>query len=135
MIRSARGPLVWLVPLAVIVLAAVLIGVVIVDQGPSEDGANAQGSDSQSESGSSGDSDSSGESGSGDDIDLSFVEHRVEGDDSATGDVDAPVTLVMFSDYQCPDCATWNEETLPTMMEYVEKGDLRIRDARPRGLR
>ncbi|WP_226839032.1 DsbA family protein [Brevibacterium aurantiacum] len=126
MIRSARGPMVWLVPLAVIVLAAVLIGVVIVNQGPSEDGANAQGSDSQSESGSSGDSDSSGESGSGDDIDLSFVEHRVEGDDSAAGDVDAPVTLVMFSDYQCPYCATWNEETLPPMMEYVEKGDLRI---------
>ena len=42
------------------------------------------------------------------------------------GDVDAPVTLVMFSDYQCPYCATWNEETLPTMMEYVDKGDLRI---------
>lgn len=127
MIRSARGPMVWLVPLAVIVLAAVLIGVVIVNQGPSEDGADAQGSDSQGESGTSGDSNSSGESGSGgDDIDLSFVEHRVEGDDSAAGDVDAPVVLVMFSDYQCPYCATWNEETLPTMMEYVEKGDLRI---------
>ena len=32
----------------------------------------------------------------------------------------------MFSDYQCPYCASWNEETLPTMMEYVDKGDLRI---------
>lgn len=126
MFRSARGPMVWLVPLAVIVLAAVLIGVVIVNQGSPEDGANAQGSDSQSESGTSGDSESSGESGSGDDIDLSFVEHRVDGEDRAVGDVDAPVTLVMFSDYQCPYCATWNEETLPTMMEYVDKGDLRI---------
>ncbi|MDN5608514.1 MAG: thioredoxin domain-containing protein, partial [Brevibacterium sp.] len=57
---------------------------------------------------------------------LSFVEHRVEGDSHALGEVDAPVTLVMFSDYQCPYCASWNEETMPAMMDYVDKGDLRI---------
>ncbi|GAA1932443.1 thioredoxin domain-containing protein [Brevibacterium antiquum] len=118
MFRSDRGPMVWLVPLAVIVLATVLIGVVIANQGPSDDSANAH---SQSEAGSGSDSGSEGE-----EVDLSFVEHRVEDDSRAVGDVDAPVTLVMFSDYQCPYCATWNEETLPTMMEYVDKGDLRI---------
>ena len=48
MFRSDRGPMVWLVPLAVIVLATVLIGVVIVNQGPSDDNANAH---SQSEVG------------------------------------------------------------------------------------
>lgn len=85
---------------------------------PSDDSANAH---SQSEAGSGSDSGSEGE-----EVDLSFVEHRVEDDSRAVGDVDAPVTLVMFSDYQCPYCATWNEETLPTMMEYVDKGDLRI---------
>ncbi|WCE41467.1 thioredoxin domain-containing protein [Brevibacterium sp. BDJS002] len=102
----------WLIPLAVIVLAAVLIGVVIANQGSADDSANAQ---SQSESG-------TGE----EEVDLSFVEHRVEDDSRALGDVDAPVTLVMFSDYQCPYCAAWNEETMPTMMDYVDKGDLRI---------
>ncbi|WP_240372630.1 DsbA family protein [Brevibacterium zhoupengii] len=119
MLRSARGPMVWLVPLAVIVLATVLIGVVIANQDSPEDGANAH---SQSESGTGDQSDSGGE----EDIDLSFVEHRVEDDARALGDVDAPVTLVMFSDYQCPYCATWNEETLPAMKDYVDKGDLRI---------
>ena len=69
--------MVWLVPLAVIVLAAVLIGVVIVNQGPSEDNANAH---SQSESGNGGESGAGGESDSGtEEVDLSFVEHRVEG--------------------------------------------------------
>ena len=115
MFRSARGPVLWLVPLAVIVLAAVLIGVVIANQGPGDDSANAEEPNSQSESGSG-----------GDEVDLSFVEHRVEDDARAVGDVDAPATLVMFSDYQCPYCATWNEETLPAMMDYVDKGDLRI---------
>nr|WP_167952958.1 thioredoxin domain-containing protein [Brevibacterium marinum] len=112
--------MVWLVPLVVIALAAVLIGVVIVNQGPSDDGASAQESDSQSES-ESGDTDSGTE-----EVDLSFVEHRVEGDSRALGDVDAPVTLVMFSDYQCPYCASWNQDTLPAMMDYAERGDLRI---------
>lgn len=40
--------------------------------------------------------------------------------------MDAPVTLVVFSDYQCPFCAKWSHDTLPLMMEYVEAGDLRI---------
>ena len=44
----------------------------------------------------------------------------------ADGPVDAPVTLVVFSDYQCPYCAAWSQDTLPTMLDYVDSGDLRI---------
>lgn len=47
-------------------------------------------------------------------------------DPLAMGPVDAPVVLVAFSDYQCPFCAQWNDETLPEMQELVEDGDLRI---------
>lgn len=47
-------------------------------------------------------------------------------DPLADGPVDAPVTLVVFSDYQCPYCATWSQDTLPKMLDYVDSGDLRI---------
>lgn len=47
-------------------------------------------------------------------------------DPLADGPVDAPVTLVVFSDYQCPYCAAWSQDTLPTMLDYVDSGDLRI---------
>ena len=61
-----------------------------------------------------------------DQIDLSYVERRDAQDPLAIGPVDAPVTLVVFSDYQCPFCAAWSEETLPVMMDYVDDGQARI---------
>ncbi len=52
---------------------------------------------------------------------------RREADDAlAIGEVDAPVALVMYSDFQCPFCALWTTETLPELMGYVEDGDLRV---------
>lgn len=57
---------------------------------------------------------------------LTSVETRDEADPLAVGEVDAPVGLVVFSDYQCPFCAKWSDETLPQMMEHVEDGNLRI---------
>lgn len=59
-------------------------------------------------------------------MDLSEAERHDPDDLLAAGPVDAPVTLVVFSDYQCPFCARWSDETLPLMMEHVETGDLRI---------
>lgn len=49
-----------------------------------------------------------------------------ESDPLAAGPVDAPVTLVMYSDYQCPFCASWSADTGRVMLEYAEAGDLRI---------
>ncbi len=58
--------------------------------------------------------------------DMSDIERRDSEDPLAVGPVDAPVAIVMFSDAQCPFCAAWHDQTLPTMMEYVEAGELRI---------
>lgn len=52
---------------------------------------------------------------------------RRDADDPlAQGPVDAPVVMVVYSDYQCPYCAVWNERTMPDLEPYVEAGDLRI---------
>ena len=61
-----------------------------------------------------------------DQVDLSFVERRDDTDPLSIGTVDAPVTMVVFSDYQCSFCASWNQDTLPIMMDYVESDQLRI---------
>lgn len=58
--------------------------------------------------------------------DLSSQEGRDPEDLLAEGPVDAPVALVVFTDYQCPFCAKWSHETLPELREYVERGELRI---------
>ena len=58
--------------------------------------------------------------------DLSSAETRDPADPLAEGPVDAPVVLVVFTDYQCHYCARWTEETLPVLREHVERGELRI---------
>lgn len=58
--------------------------------------------------------------------DLRQAERRDPQDLLSDGPVDAPVGLVVFSDYQCPFCAKWSAETLPLMREYAAEGKLRI---------
>jgi protein-disulfide isomerase len=45
----------------------------------------------------------------------------------AMGAADAPVTLVQFTDYECPFCARFTKETLPTLYaDYVAAGKVRL---------
>lgn len=55
------------------------------------------------------------------------VERRDANDPTAVGELDAPVDMVIYSDYQCGYCAKWAAESLPTILEkYVDTGELRI---------
>ena len=48
-------------------------------------------------------------------------------DDALKGDKDAPVTLVEFSDFECPFCGRFSRDTLPQIIsEYVDTGKVRF---------
>lgn len=48
-------------------------------------------------------------------------------DDPVLGDKNAPVTIIEFSDYECPFCKRHFDETLPQLVkEYVDAGKVKI---------
>lgn len=48
-------------------------------------------------------------------------------DDAFLGDEDAPVAIVEFSDYQCPYCKAFHDETLPKLKEtYIDTGKVKF---------
>ncbi len=101
----------WFIPIGIVVIAGLLITLIVLQlRGSSDPAAESPGADeAQAE-----------------EPDLTFVETRDSEDVQTAGPVDAPVAMVVYSDYQCPFCARWTNDTLPEMMEYAEQGDLRI---------
>jgi len=62
----------------------------------------------------------------GNDNTVNSVKSIVD-DDSIKGDVNAPVTIVEFSDYECPYCARFYRETLGQIDEkYIKTGKVKL---------
>jgi len=48
-------------------------------------------------------------------------------DDPIIGNPDAPITIVEFSDFQCPFCARFHTQTLPSIIEeYIDQGKVKL---------
>jgi len=48
-------------------------------------------------------------------------------DDPIIGNSDAPITIIEFSDFQCPFCARFHTQTLPLILEeYIEQGKVKL---------
>lgn len=51
---------------------------------------------------------------------------RAADDALAKGRADAPIAMVIWSDFRCPFCRTWEETTAPALQKYVDDGTLRV---------
>ncbi len=48
-------------------------------------------------------------------------------DDPQYGNANAPITIIEFSDFQCPFCKRWHDETWPLIKEqYVKAGKVKL---------
>ena len=48
-------------------------------------------------------------------------------DDPIIGNPDAPITIIEFSDFQCPFCARFHVQTLPLILEeYIDQGKVKL---------
>ncbi|PIZ72614.1 hypothetical protein COY07_02985 [Candidatus Peregrinibacteria bacterium CG_4_10_14_0_2_um_filter_43_11] len=55
------------------------------------------------------------------------VKNTIEDDDAMEGDKNAPVTLIEFSDYECPFCGRFFSETLPQITKkYIDSGKVKM---------
>jgi len=52
---------------------------------------------------------------------------KFDADDPVKGDSDAPITIVEFSDFQCPFCSRFYENTLPMIQKnYIDTGKAKL---------
>ncbi|WP_405216042.1 DsbA family protein [Agrococcus sp. Ld7] len=125
-----RSRTTWLVPIVVVAVAAALIAVVVgLGREPQDTVAPARSESATSSSAATSAQPSptvTAQPVQPERPDLTAVELRDEADPLAVGPVDAPVGLIVFSDYQCQFCARWSSETMPRMLEHAQAGDLRI---------
>lgn len=58
---------------------------------------------------------------------LQAKEIRLDDDDPAIGTADAGLAIVEFSDYECPFCVRFNQQTLPRLKaSYIDTGKVRL---------
>ncbi|MDP2775220.1 MAG: DsbA family protein [Nocardioides sp.] len=118
--KSRKSPT---VPLVIAALAAVALIFTLLGTSPDE-------SEADSDSDSAGDEAAASVSPQGADPaedPLAGLARRDADDPMAMGEVDAPVVLIAYSEFQCPFCGKFARDTAPTLMEkYVEDGTLRI---------
>ncbi|MFK5633921.1 MULTISPECIES: DsbA family protein [unclassified Ornithinimicrobium] len=113
------------VPVVVAVVAALITGVMLITLGltrgaPADEGGTAA-TAGRAEAGSATVQDPSAQEDP-----LLAVVRRDPQDGLAVGDVDAPVVIVNYSEFQCPFCGKFARDTAPALQEYVDDGTLRI---------
>jgi protein-disulfide isomerase len=58
---------------------------------------------------------------------VDAIDFSVTDADRIKGDADAPVTIIEYSDFQCPYCQRFYQQTLGSIVEnYVDSGDVKI---------